>query len=118
MKTNKKTTKTTKTSKKFDYERSAQIAGLLGTFAQFMPQLDSGFIPLFSREFVMKDLLGLTDEEFERNETLLTAESTRILDAIRMQKNLLETLQKSADEIQTEQPVVRPAKKSRKEKVN
>ena len=116
MKTNKKT-KTTKTSKKFDYERSAKIAGLLGTFAQFMPSLSGECIPVFSQEFVLKNLLGLTEEEYNLNQDLLTKESQNILNAIKMQKQLLESIE-NRNEVPAEVVETRPAKKGRKEKVN
>ena len=46
MKTNKKTKTSKKESKKFDFERSEKIAGLLGTFAPFMPSLSGECIPV------------------------------------------------------------------------
>ena len=112
MKTNKKT-KTTKTSKKFDFERSEKIAGLLGIFAP----LSGECIPVFSQEFVLKNLLGLTEEEYNLNQDLLTKESQNILNAIKMQKQLLESLE-NRNEVPAEVVETRPAKKSRKEKVN
>ena len=112
MKTNKKTTKTTtKQNKKTDFERAHHIADLLSAFIQFIPQLSGETIPVLSKEFVLKNLLGLTDEEYELNERLVIEESQNILKAVLEQKKLLEGTQVSQE--------VRPAKKSRtKEKVN
>lgn len=117
MKTTKKTKTSKKESKKFDFERSEKIAGLLGIFAPFMPSLSGECIPVFSQEFVLKNLLGLTEEEYNLNQDLLTKESQNILNAIKMQKQLLESLE-NRNEVPAEVVETRPAKKSRKEKVN
>ena len=117
MKTTKKIKTAKKESKKFDFERSEKIAGLLGIFSQFMPELSGEHIPLLSQEFVMKNLLGLTEEEYKLNQDLLAKESQNILNAIKMQKKLLESLE-NGNEVQAEVVETRPAKKSRKEKVN
>lgn len=88
----KETKKTKKTEKKFDFERAHHIADLLRTFTQFMPSydVDSGIIPCLSREFVFKNLLGFTDEEFLKNEELLFAEANTIIQAIAKNKEAFE----------------------------
>ena len=88
----KETKKTKKTEQKFDFERAHHIADLLGTFIQFMPSynVDSGIIPCLSREFVFKNLLGFTDEEFLQNEELLFNEANTIIKAIAKNKEAFE----------------------------
>lgn len=75
MKTDTKNNKT-----KVDWERTCSIASNIGMLAQFTPrelhQCEIG--PLFSREFVLKNLFGLTDEEYELNEELIKKEEEEI----------------------------------------
>lgn len=111
----KETKKTKKTEKKFDFERAHHIADLLSTFVQFMPSynVDSGIIPCLSREFVFKNLLGFTDEEFLTNEELLFAEANTIIKAIAKNKEAFEHFSNEfSNEINTN------TKASKKEKAN
>lgn len=107
-----KKTTTKKTTKTTDLTRAREIAEVIGTLSQFIPRVDgsSGISPLFSREFLLKDLIGLTQEEYDRNEDLLKKECGNILEVL---KSLVP--QESADAISAAQ-----AKKSKKskEKVN
>ena len=108
MKTTKK-----KTNQKVDFVRTQQIAGVLGTLSQFIPQVnsDSPIAPLFSKEFLLKNLLGLTDEEYKLNDDLLQKECENILTVI---GNLAERYQQTES---TETTTKKLTKKS-KEKVN
>ena len=111
----KETKKTKKTEKKFNFERAHHIADLLGTFTQFMPSynVDSGIIPCLSREFVFKNLLGFTDEEFLKNEELLFNEANTIIKAIAKNKEAFEHFSNElAETISTN------TKASKKEKAN
>ena len=71
---------TTKKTTKADLTRAREIADVLGVLSQFIPRVDgsSGISPLFSREFLLKDLIGLTQEEYDRNEDLLKKECGNI----------------------------------------
>lgn len=109
---------TKKSTKKVDWERANNIAHLLSIYSQFMPRIDSGEIPLLSKEFVFKNLLGLTDEEFDTNEKLLFQESTTLLNAINKHKSALEAMQKEANQELQEMFDDEPKKKSKKQKVN
>lgn len=74
-----------------DFERmrsmslSEKIGGLVGSFSQFLPTLanvkpgteDVG--PLFSRQFFLEDILGLSSEQRIRNDRLIAEEKARIL---------------------------------------
>ncbi len=72
---------TIKKTTKADLTRAREIADVLGVLSQFIPRVDgsSGISPLFSREFLLKDLIGLTQEEYDRNEDLLKKECGNIL---------------------------------------
>lgn len=107
-----KKTTTKKTTKSTDLTRAREIADVLGVLSQFIPRVDgsSGISPLFSREFLLKELIGLTEEEYNRNEDLLKKECGNILEVL---KSLVPQEQAQAiSEVQ--------AKKSKKskEKVN
>ena len=75
MKTDTKNNKT-----KADWERTYSIASNIGMLAQFIPrEFHPGEIgPLFSREFILKNLFGLTDEEYKLNEELILKETEEI----------------------------------------
>ena len=91
--TKKKETKKPVT-RKVDWERTERIAGVVGMLSQFLPRVDDDVTvcPLFSREFLLKNLLGLSDEEYELNNMLIANESEMIM-------STLETLKKmSPDE--------------------
>lgn len=109
-----KKTTTKKTTKTTDLTRAREITEVLGVLSQFIPRVDgsSGISPLFSREFLLKDLLGLTQEEYDRNEDLLKKECGNILEVL---KSLVP--QESAEAISEAQAKVKKSKKS-KEKVN
>lgn len=87
--TKKKTTKKTET-RKVDLERTERIAGVVGALSQFLPRLDNdqSISPLFSREFLLKNLLGLTDEEYELNNQLIVNESEMIMSTLKMLKDM------------------------------
>jgi len=100
-------------SKKVDWERASNIAQVLGIYAQFFPRVDDPSIPLLSKEFVFKNLLGLTDEEYELNETLLYNETNNILESLKQTKAALEAADNAVEEV-----CVAKTKKSKKQKVN
>ena len=85
-KTEKKTIKPA--VKKFDMQRTKDIAEVLGVLSQFIPRIDGseGITPLFSRQFLLKNLIGLSDEEFKLNEQLIQNESELILSTLAMLK--------------------------------
>lgn len=78
--TKKKETKKPVT-RKVDWERTERIAGVVGMLSQFLPRVDedASVCPLFSREFLLKNLLGLSDEEYELNNMLIANESEMIM---------------------------------------
>lgn len=108
MKTTKK-----KTEKKFDFERTQEIASVLGTLSQFIPQVnsDSPIAPLFSKEFLLKNLLGLTEEEYKLNDDLLKKECENIL-------TVIGTLAKQYRQAEQPEGTVKKLTKKTKEKVN
>ena len=61
--------------------------GVIGAFSQFLPTLNNvkpgseEARPLFSRQFFMEDLLGLTSEQRIRNDRLIEEETKEILDS-------------------------------------
>ena len=73
------------TKKVTDLTRAHEIGAALGMLSQFLPRIDgsSSIAPLFSREFLLKDILGLTDDEYTRNEELLKKECGNILEVIK-----------------------------------
>ena len=103
---------TTKKTTKTDLTRAREIADVLGVLSQFIPRVDgsSGIPPLFSCEFLLKDLIGLTQEEYDRNEDLLKKECG----------NILEVLKSLVPQESTEAISAAQTKKSKKtkEKVN
>ncbi len=60
-------------------------SGVVGSLSQFLPTLDNvkpgseNLGPLFSRQFFMEDILGLTSEQRIRNDRLIAEESAEIL---------------------------------------
>lgn len=76
--TKKKETKT----KKVDLQRAKDIAEVVGILSQFTPGFESENIPLFSRTFLLKNLLGFTEEELEENDILINEESNVILKSL------------------------------------
>ena len=109
----KEKTKNKQVSKKVDWERANNIAQLLGIYAQFFPRVDDLSIPLLSKEYVFKNLLGLTDEEYEQNEKLLFNETNSILESLKQTKAALEANDNAIEEV-----CVAKTKKSKKQKVN
>lgn len=105
MKTTKKKNEQTK---KVNMERTREIAEVIGSLSNFIPRIDgsSSIPPLFSREFLLKNLLGLTNEEYEENNRLLEIESVNIINALK--------------ELTANNNVVEAnnSKKNKKEKVN
>lgn len=97
--------------KTIDLTRAREIGEILGMLSQYLPRVDgsSPIAPIFSREFVLKDMIGLTDEEYKRNEDSLKNECGNILEVIKA------ILPNAAEEMEQV-----PAKKTRKskEKVN
>lgn len=69
------TKKTETKSKKFDLQRAKDIAEVIGTLSQFTPRFDGENIPLFSRRFLLKNILGFTEEELEENDFLINDET-------------------------------------------
>lgn len=65
--------------KKVDLQRAKDIAEVIGTLSQFTPRFDVENIPLFSRTFLLKNILGFTDEEIIENDKLINEESNAIL---------------------------------------
>ena len=65
--------------------RSEKRSGVVGSLSQFLPTLDNvkpgseNLGPLFSRQFFMEDILGLTSEQRIRNDRLIAEESAEIL---------------------------------------
>ena len=108
MKTTKK-----KTEKKFDFERTQEIASVLGTLSQFIPQVnsDSPIAPLFSKEFLLKNLLGLTEAEYKLNDELLQKECENIL-------TVIGTIAKQYQQVEQPEGTVKKLTKKTKEKVN
>lgn len=73
------TKKTDTKTKKVDLQRAKDIAEVIGMLSQFTPRFDTENIPLFSRRFLLKNLLGFTEEELEENDILINDESNAIL---------------------------------------
>ena len=104
--TKKKETKT----KKVDLQRAKDIAEVIGILSQFTPGFESENIPLFSRTFLLKNLLGFTEEELEENDILINEESNAILKS-------LEYMRGSANQ-ETPEPVAKTKTKKSTPKVN
>ena len=88
--TKKKETKKSIT-RKVDWERTERIAAVIGMLSQFLPRVDDDDVtvcPLFSREFLLKNLLGLSDEEYELNNMLIANESEMILSTLEALKKM------------------------------
>ena len=66
-------------NKKVDLQRAKDIAEVIGTLSQFTPRFDVENIPLFSRTFLLKNILGFTEEEIIENDKLINDESQAIL---------------------------------------
>lgn len=81
--TKKKETKKS-VARKVHWERTERIASVVGALSQFLPSAndDVTVYPLFSREFLLKNLLGLSDEEYELNNMLIANESEMILSTL------------------------------------
>lgn len=73
------------TKKTVDLARAREIGEALGMLTQFLPHVDgsSPITPLFAREFVLRDLIGLTEDEYKRNEDMLKTECGNILKVIK-----------------------------------
>ena len=65
--------------KKVDLQRAKDIAEVIGTLSQFTPRFDVENVPLFSRTFLLKNILGFTEEEIIENDKLINEESQAIL---------------------------------------
>lgn len=66
-------------NKKVDLQRAKDIAEVIGTLSQFTPRFDVENVPLFSRTFLLKNILGFTEEEIIENDKLINEESQAIL---------------------------------------
>jgi hypothetical protein len=108
MKTTKK-----KTEKKFDFERTQEITAVISTLSQFIPRVDgeSPIAPLFSKEFLLKNLLGLTEEEYKLNDELLQKECENIL-------TVIGTIAKQYQQVEQPEGTVKQLTIKTKEKVN
>ena len=80
------TKKTDTKPKKVDLQRAKDIAEVIGALSQFTPRFDSENIPLFSRTFLLKNILGFTQEELEENDTLINEESNAILRSLELMR--------------------------------
>lgn len=94
-------------NKKVDLQRAKDIAEVIGTLSQFTPRFDVENIPLFSRTFLLKNILGFTEEEIIENDKLINEESQAILAT-------LEYLKGTANQVIPENKTT----KTKKEKVN
>ena len=99
--------KTETKTKKVDLQRAKDIAEVIGTLSQFTPRFDVENIPLFSRTFLLKNILGFTEEEIIENDKLINEESQAIL-------STLEYLKGTANQVIPENKTT----KTKKEKVN
>lgn len=90
--------------------RAERISNIVGSLSQFIPiNYTCAFEnrPLFSREFLLKNLLGLSDEEYLLNDELILNEQTDMIKAMDIQYNKLL-------EAQAIEETVEPKKKSKK----
>lgn len=94
-------------NKKVDLQRAKDIAEVIGTLSQFTPRFDVENIPLFSRTFLLKNILGFTEEEIIENDKLINDESQAILAT-------LDYLKGTANQVIPENKTT----KTKKEKVN
>lgn len=94
-------------NKKVDLQRAKDIAEVIGTLSQFTPRFDVENVPLFSRTFLLKNILGFTEEEIIENDKLINEESQAILAT-------LEYLKGTANQVIPENKTT----KTKKEKVN
>lgn len=99
--------KTETKTKKVDLQRAKDIAEVIGAFSQFTPRFDAENVPLFSRTFVLKNILGFTEEEIIENDRLINEESQAILAT-------LEYLKGTTNQVIPENKTT----KTKKEKVN
>lgn len=104
--TKKKETKT----KKVDLQRAKDIAEVVGILSQFTPGFESENIPLFSRTFLLKNLLGFTEKELEENDILINEESNAILKTLEYMKGLANQ--------ETPEPAIKTKTKKSTPKVN
>ena len=93
--------------KKVDLQRAKDIAEVIGTLSQFTPRFDVENVPLFSRTFLLKNILGFTEEEIIENDKLINEESQAILAT-------LEYLKGTTNQVIPEKKTT----KTKKEKVN
>ena len=100
-------TKKKKENNKVDIQRAKDIAEVIGTLSQFTPRFDVENIPLFSRTFLLKNILGFTEEEIIENDKLINEESQAILAT-------LEYLKGTTNQVIPENKTT----KTKKEKVN
>lgn len=94
-------------NKKVDLQRAKDIAEVIGTLSQFTPRFDVENVPLFSRTFLLKNILGFTEEEIIENDKLINEESQAILAT-------LEYLKGTTNQVIPENKTT----KTKKEKVN
>lgn len=121
--TDKKTTKQSKPAKTSlkdsidKLNRAEKIGNVLGMLAHFTPiNYDLAFDnkPMFSREFLLKKLLGLTDEEYEANEQMILHEQTELIKSMELANQVLNMREAEGATVVEE---VKPKKKE-KVKVN
>lgn len=92
--------------------RAERISNIVGALSQFIPiNYTCAFEnrPLFSREFLLKNLLGLSDEEYLLNDELILNEQTDMIKAMDMANQYNKLLEAQAIE-----ETVEPKKKSKK----
>ena len=104
------TKKKEKKTKKVDLQRAKDIAEVIGILSQFTPGFESENIPLFSRTFLLKNLLGFTEKELEENDILINEESNAILKTLEYMKGLANQ--------ETPEPVAKTKTKKSTPKVN
>ena len=95
--------------------RAERIANIVGSLSQFTPiNYTYAFEnrPLFSREFLLKNLLGLSDEEYLLNDELILNEQTDMIKAMDMASQYNKLLETQAIE-----ETIEPKKKTKKKEV-
>lgn len=95
--------------------RAERISNIVGALSQFIPiNYTCAFEnrPLFSREFLLKNLLGLSDEEYLLNDELILNEQTDMIKAMDMANQYNKLLEAQAIE-----ETVEPKKKTKKKEM-
>lgn len=73
--------------------RAERISHIIGSLSQFTPiNYETAFDmkPLFAREFLLKNLLGLSDEEFVLNEELILSEQNELIKSMQLAHDVLQ----------------------------